>query len=216
MIKNIFALTLLSINLLSNGHSYAATSGITISKIDIAHLAPQNIKPEADLVSAVSVQDKNGAHILVLTRKIGPSHIKKNPSRNERIDLLAVYYTGANGNWIEEWEIKDFIDCPGLDSSASFFAEHVTITDLDKNGVAEVSVPYKMFCGGGIDPSTLKIIMRQGKDKFGLRGETLVETPGNEPFGGEVTYDKSLLLPENAHIKNHLDSIRKQVYLEKH
>ena len=58
--------------------------------------------------------------------------------------------------------------------------------------------------------------MRQGKDKFGLRGETLVETPGNEPFGGEVTYDKSLLLPENAHIKNHLDSIRKQVYLEKH
>lgn len=39
------------------------------------------------------------------------------------------------------------------------------MTDLNDDGVAEVTVPYKLFCAGDVEESVLKIIMRVGGAK---------------------------------------------------
>jgi hypothetical protein len=186
---------------------------VSSSAIDKSVIAREHLTYAGELVSALSVQDKNGRHILLLTSITGPSKEKPNPHRVERTDLRASFFSKANNKWAEEWSIKDFVDCPGLDSSASFFANNVTVTDVNGDGAAEITVPYKMFCGGGVDPDTVKVILRQGAEKFAFRGESLVSIPGQAAFGGSYTADKDLSLPKNAAYKKHINEVWLQVYI---
>lgn len=195
----------------------SSAAEVSSSNIGKSALLSEHIAVNGDIVTALTVQDKTGAHILVLSSARGPSRAQPSPGRVERIDLRASYYrkasTNGAGSWTEEWTIKDGVDCPGLDVSAAFFAKQVTVTDLNNDGVAEVTVPYKMFCGGGVDSDTVKIILRQGAEKYALRGESLVRIPGQESFGGAYKADAALSLPRNAPYQKHLLAIWKQVYI---
>ena len=128
--------------------------------------------------------------------------------------LRVTYYARSGNNWVQEWVIRYFVDCPGLDHEAEFFPDSVTVTDLNANGKAEVTVAYSLFCGGGIDPSTLKVIMREGPLKFAMRGTTIIQTPGNAPFGGEANYDQSLDKAENSAFKKHIMAVREKVVIK--
>jgi hypothetical protein len=199
--------------LVSTSVTIHAAAEVTSTPIGKTELVRERIAVSGQLVAAMHVQDTVGVHILVLSSVSGPSHQRASSGRIERIDLRASYYRRAGGAWTEEWNIKDGVDCPGLDSEAAFFAKHVTITDLNKDGIAEVTVPYKMFCGGGVDSDTIKLIMRQGKEKYALRGESLVRLPGQEDFGGTYKADAALALPRNAAYQKHLVAVWKQVYI---
>jgi hypothetical protein len=192
---------------------FAVGAEVRSTKIVASALTDEHIAFTGALVSAWSVQDKRGRHILVLTSLAGPSRARPNLQRNERIDLRASYFGAGKAAWNEEWNIKDAVDCPHVDSSAAFFANSVTVTDLNNDGIAEITVPYKMFCGGGIDPDTVKVILRQGSVKLALRGESQVRIPGQEPFGGSYTSDKALSLPKNVTYKNHLERVWSKVYI---
>jgi hypothetical protein len=195
----------------------SSAAEVSSSNIGKSELRRENIAVDGDVITALNVQDKTGAHILILSSASGASRARPTSGRIERIDLRATYYRKAGSNsagpWTEEWTIKDGVDCPGLDASAAFFAKHVTVTDLNNDGVAEVTVPYKMFCGGGVDSDTVKIILRQGTEKYALRGESLVRIPGQESFGGAYKADAALSLPRNAPYQKHLLAIWKQVYI---
>lgn len=81
-------------------------------------------------------------------------------------------------------------DC-STDVGASFIADSVEITDIDKNGYAEVSFMYRVFCSGGVDPQALKLIMYEKNRKYAIRGETLVTFPEQPAYGGETKIDPS-------------------------
>ena len=61
----------------------------------------------------------------------------------------------------------------------------MTFTDVNGDGRVEATVAYHMFCGGGIDTHTVKVILREGATKLAIRGESTAIYPGQEPFGGE-------------------------------
>ncbi|MQA18138.1 hypothetical protein GEV01_01285 [Rugamonas sp. FT103W] len=106
------------------------------------------------------------------------------------------------------------MECPGLDSAADFFSSNVSVTDLNGDGKAEVTIPYKLLCDGGIDSYTIKVILREGANKLAICGNSLVKIPGQEPFGGERQYDKALLSPANAAYKQHMDKVWKVVSVD--
>ena len=110
---------------------------------------------------------------------------------------------------------RDGVDCPGLDVAAAFFAGAVAVTDLNGDGKAEVTVPYRFSCGGGVDSAQIKIILRDGPVKLSIRGQSRVELPDQAGFGGEHTHDKALLEPANAAFKQHLDAVWRAVSVEK-
>ncbi|MDQ1920133.1 M949_RS01915 family surface polysaccharide biosynthesis protein [Massilia pseudoviolaceinigra] len=178
-------------------------------------LASGQIPPRGTLVKAERIVDRAGEHLLVVTLDSGPSTAAKaTPGAAERFELFAVLYTRKDKAWPQTWIIEDHVDCPGLDSSAKFFPDYITVTDLDKNGMAEVTVPYTMSCGGGVDANELKVILRQGEQKLALRGTTLRNTRVSAAYGGEMRFDPALSLKENAAFKAHLKLVRDKVYVE--
>jgi hypothetical protein len=68
--------------------------------------------------------------------------------------------------------------------------------------------------GGGIDSSTVKVILREGPMRLAIRGESEVRLPGQQTFGGEHQYDKAMLTPPYAACKSHMDQIWKTVSLD--
>ena len=211
-----FACAAFASALLACSNPPAVAAPVGSSKADANFVRQQGIALQGELVTALSVTDKAGEHLLVLTQSTGPSQSTPRSGRAERTDLYASYYLRASGKWAQQWTIRDFSDCPGLDHEAKFFPEDVSVTDLNKNGEAEVTVAYKLFCGGGIDESVLKVILREGEQKFAMRGTTIIQTPGNEPFGGEAVYDKSLEKPVNKAFKRHIAAVRDKVVVQKY
>lgn len=193
--------------------SMASAGGVT-TPVHASDLAARGIAIPGTPVLARHFTDREGEHLLVLTRKAGPSPRAPSSGRIEHIALLAALHTrGADGTWKQSWTIRDANDCPGLDGDADFFAREVRFSDIDRDGRIEVTVPYRMFCGGGIEPATIKLILRQGSLKFAIRGEAQVRVPSGA-FGGEYKYDKALLDPRNADFKQHLDGMWKRIYID--
>ena len=107
--------------------------------------------------------------------------------------LFAHCYSLDNNQQV--WKVYDYIkDCP-VDIVTEFMKNSLAVTDLDKNGIAEVWATYKMGCQGGVDPLNMKIIMYEGQKKFAIRGESRVQygtNDNNKPMyaGGIYTFDK--------------------------
>jgi len=175
--------------------------------VDATYLEARHIASSGKLVSAQRIRDQEGEHILVLQRKAGPSAGSPKSGRLEHIELNAAYYSQQNNGWKQDWTVHDFVECPGLDAMADFFASSVSVTDINGDGKAELTVPYKLFCGGGIDSYTVKVILREGTLKLAIRGKSEVKLPGQPSFGGDHEYDKTLLTPAYATYKKHMDQV---------
>lgn len=132
-------------------------------------------------------KDNLGSHILLLLRDSTQSKDGTN-----KITIQAVQFLLKGADWISEWNINDFQSCKDLDISADYFLTQTLISDLDSNGIAESTITYHTLCAGDIEPETVKTIMRQGKEKYAVRGESLIKIEGSKPEGGKYTIDKIL------------------------
>jgi len=90
------------------------------------------------------------------------------------------------------WKVYDYIECYGVDWFTGFIPKATTITDLDNDGISEISMPYVLICRGGMDPGTMKIIMYEGGIKYSVRGSTMVFCKGDYPYGGEYKLSDNL------------------------
>ncbi len=131
--------------------------------------------------------DKAGEHVLALIRE----H-KISPDGKEAISLKVFQFVQNGTSWVQEWIIKDWIECQNLDIEGDFFFDLLSLSDLDSNGIFETTVAYATICAGGIEPKTTKVIMRQGEEKFAVRGESLVRIDEKVSYGGEFKPDESL------------------------
>jgi len=188
-----------------------AQEPIRVKSLDAESIIRLQVPAPADWTRVLHIVDGLGDHVLVLSRTEGASRSNPNPARNEYIRLTAKYYGRTAEGWGQEWNLMDYSDCPEMDIAGDFLYKHITVTDLNKNGHAEVTLPYHMFCGTGVDPHSLKVIMREANDKYAVRGESLITEPNGMSFGGDRTFDKILSTPGKAAYKQHLDKVWKRV-----
>lgn len=70
------------------------------------------------------------------------------------------------------WQYQDGVThCPE-DTNARIYPNGLTVTDLDHNGQAEISMVYRNTCSEGDGPGELKLWMRQGNQEWLLEGQT--------------------------------------------
>jgi hypothetical protein len=100
-----------------------------------------------------------------------------------------------HSNPIILWSMSDNVSCPGLDISADFIPQSITFNAITPHtgtpDNVEVTVGYKMFCGGGVDPKKLKLLYHDNTQKYALRGETEIvfSQDKNHGTGGAYKMD---------------------------
>jgi hypothetical protein len=156
---------------------------------DASSKIPEEIKAQIpqNIIYSKQFSDKTGQHILLLIKE----H-KTMPEGKENISLKAFQFVNNDSKWIQEWIIKDFVDCQNLDIEGDFMTDLVSITDLDSNGICETTVAYSLICSGDVSPKVVKVIMRQGNLKYAVRGESLIKIDKNTQYGGEYKTDDKL------------------------
>lgn len=168
---------------------------IEIQKINASQL-PKSIKYEGILKNAVRWKDKLGENIVITTEtgEFRSKKIKHEFEDSSDAELFGYHFLINNDQVVQNWKVYDFInDCP-FDISASFVKNTFNITDLNKNGIAEIWLMYKTICRSDVSPATMKIIMYEGQQKFAMRGENQVQAGIDEKgktnfMGGNYKFD---------------------------
>lgn len=167
--------------------TYALFGQIQTTKLTKAAL-PKDLKYLGEVVEAVQYTDGLGKHLVVLTET------GETPTKNALDDsyrdaaLYAYHYTTSAGNKLT-WKVNDFVqECP-VDIEANFIKNTFQLTDLDKDGKAEVWLAYRTVCHGDVSPSTMKIIMYEGVQKFAVRGLSKIQVTETDFEGGKYTFD---------------------------
>lgn len=164
---------------------------ITGLTYDVGKL-PAGIKYQGKVVAGARWNDKNGLNILILAETEEKQlNTDENGDTWREKELFGYHYIDEGTGPELLWKINDFVkDCP-VDITLEFFPGSLTITDLDKDGIAESTFLYKLSCRGDVSPNELKLIMHEGERKFAIRGTTKVYAQGQGPYGGETNVDAS-------------------------
>lgn len=180
----LFALSFL---LIAAQISFAQIKVIKLDKKDI----PTSIKYTGHIINAVKYTDNEGQH-LIITTETGITPTKNSESSDGRDAALYAYCynIGTNNDFKLSWQTYDFIkDCP-VDLEAQYVPNTFAVTDLNKNGKAEVWLMYTTVCHGDVSPSDMKIIMHEGIKKYAVRGTKKVKISDKDFDGGKYTLDE--------------------------
>lgn len=170
------------------------TDSLVTTRIDSAQV-PKALKYKGNFKEGFQWKDKTGEYI-VFTSETGVYINESFQHENDGSDaeVFAQCYSLGNNQLV--WKVNDFIKDCMVDIDAAFKTNTLNVTDLDKNGIAEVWMMYELACKGDVSPSDLKVIMYEGKQKFAMRGQTKIRTgienQGKPIFeGGSYTFDKA-------------------------
>jgi len=174
-----------------------AQEKISATKIDAMHL-PVGITYEGKLKSATRWTDTNGDNIAFVTETGEYRNPKFQHDSDNGIDaeLFAYHFIMKDGKPSLYWKLYDLVsDCP-LDLTASF--DDFRISDIDKNGVAEVWMLYKIACRGDVSAAEMKLIMYENGKKHAMRGTEKIFQGINENGtksydGGEYKFDTAFM-----------------------
>lgn len=164
-------------------------------------------------IKSVHFRDRDGEGLLVLSRVDGQASDPETEQEVDKVQLKATLYgrTAEKEAFKPRWQIEQETSCPGLDLDVDFYTDVSDVGDLNKDGIAEVTVASHAFCGGGIDPHDIAIEMREGPASYTITGQSLITPAGEEPIGGEREDSASLKNAPQV-LREHMDAVWQQVY----
>lgn len=149
---------------------------------------PKECKIEGKMVDAYSWSDKNGLNYFI--RSQGDLEAKYPTDDFE--DVTSSQYIYAY-HWVQSptgefkllKETVDFVKNCEFDLIMGHELTAITLTDLDENGIAEISFIYRLTCTSDVSPSEQKLIMLEDGNKYPLRGYSEVMGEGGTYTAGE-------------------------------
>lgn len=176
-------------------HSSNSIKIDTLSYDDI----PKSLDFRGTVVEALRWTDTNGVNLLIqtVTGQFNWKDYDENSldyTLQDKSELYAYLFqkNDTDKEYQKVWRVYDYTECFGVDWFTGFIPKATTITDVDQDGVAEVSLPYVLICRGGVDPGVMKIIMYEGGTKYALRGSTMLMCDSDLSFGGEYKPSENL------------------------
>lgn len=159
-------------------------SMITTPELIPASAIPAAIKYNGKVREAWKWTDKLGEHILI-TSVVEPYDDKEKNEYGEEGQTAELYATVfvKKGNVYEEiWSIQDKEKACPFDITCDFIPHSTSITDLDKNGLAEIKLQYRVVCRSDVSPATMKLIMWENQKTYRLSGLSWVSIGPESKF----------------------------------
>ncbi|MGL4582648.1 MAG: M949_RS01915 family surface polysaccharide biosynthesis protein [Flavobacterium sp.] len=153
---------------------------------------PSYLDYRGTVIEAVKWKDDLGDNLLILTSGIYYTDIE---SQLNKTEIYAYLFTKDNNasQYSRLWRLYDFIDCGPVDTGIFYIRNALTVTDLNNNGIAEISFPYFLQCRGDISDDILKYMLYENNIKYALRGTTkLCKGPKEYQSGGVYTPSDNL------------------------
>ena len=167
--------------------TYPMFDASTIKPFDLAKL-DQGFDIKGTPTFAITWDDRRGTNIL-----INSEDFEEELEGEERKSLR--YYSKhflQNADIMPLVLTQDFVEDCQVDITLGDKMDPI-LTDLDKDGIAEVTVVITKGCRGGMDELDLKVLMHEEETKYALRGlEYYVYTDQDAP-DDSFEYDLSKL-----------------------
>ncbi|QCO67893.2 hypothetical protein E5843_09190 [Luteimonas yindakuii] len=167
----------------SVGRAHSVQDTMQVEDIDVASPALPAAARDAD--RALRYTDAAGDNVLLLGQ-----HFTTHSDDNCVVDRLTLHVTRhirtphGPQPFQEAWQHTEVVECGGLDFDGRFLDDALLVEDLDGDGFAEALVGLSTFCGGGIDPRQIKLVLHTRDRDFVLEGESIVQLPEGSSFGG--------------------------------
>src|SRR5688500_11428147 len=149
-------------------------NGIGIKPVQVtATQLPKTIRLRGKVEDAYEWTDQLGENLLITTRvEPYPDQQIKSADDEESVtgELHAYHLIKKDTGFHLRWNISDGEKgCP-FDITSDFIKGSTGITDLDKDGIAETVVQYKIACRSDVSPAYMKLILHEDVNKYSLRG----------------------------------------------
>lgn len=155
---------------------------------DSSGTLPAGIKKVTGTVERwVSWQDDRGDNVAVFSHETREK-VRKDGERQVSKGLHVSVFTGKDGRLKRVREIREELKACLFDLTNEVRATSVAVTDLDGDGIGELTFAYVSGCRSDVSPLNMKLLMLEGGDKHILRGSTRVNT-GQEKVGGDFEAD---------------------------
>lgn len=149
---------------------------------------PKGVKAPKGFESALKWTDKNGENLVMLAVS---NRLSKNaegealPSAVLTVDHILIS-SGQKTRTLRS--VRDGVAPCDFDLTAEFLGTAV-LTDLDGDGIAEVTIAYQLSCKSDISPDIVKLLVIDNGKKYILRGESLYPGEDGKMRGGEFEPD---------------------------
>jgi hypothetical protein len=159
---------------------------VTSSKLDITQI-PKSIKFKGGIDTAVTYTDNDGKHIVITSEDDDISEDR----RLTGVYLYAYCYQLNADKWQLKWQMRDLVNECDFDTAGDYLPGTFAITDLNRDGRAEVWLMYRLACRSDVSPSDMKIIMHEGSKKYAARGGSRVKVNATDYYGGDYKLDNN-------------------------
>jgi len=168
--------------LASPGAADPVASEIRSSAVKARDL-PAGVTVRGEFHSGIKFADANGTNYLLFSRKT---------ARQSAMLFVEDWVVPAKGAPRNLLPVRDLVeDCEMGGVSALFHDAARGVTDLDGDGIAEVTFAYEVACRSDVSPATYKLLVLEDGKKYILRGETTVDPGDGVIMGGKFTAEPS-------------------------
>ncbi|ASS49205.1 MAG: hypothetical protein A3D31_04250 [Candidatus Fluviicola riflensis] len=143
---------------------------------------PRDVFYRGIIVECLEFDDANGHNILLLTQTgMFPVSEKNEAGEYEKVgdraEINAYLFARSDekSNYKSIWKVADFQGCYDFDLYAGFTKKSLSITDVNADGMAEVSFQYTLSCRSDVSPADRKLYCFNSNEKFIFMGITTLE-----------------------------------------
>lgn len=154
----------------------------------------QTWKYKDHIERAIAWQDNNGDnYVFFASQDAGIVEKLQFGGKDAAKTLHAVHIVSKNGTNKQLWEMNDFEPTCEFDLFLNYIYRSVELTDLDKNGIKEISFMYSLGCISDVSSVPVKLMLYDNGTKYPLRGTSRNSSDSKEEPSYKVdkAFDKA-------------------------